>query len=70
MVRIEWDEGHEKAILAVSIVLITIVTIIGISMFLFYKDMKGMEDSFSLLINIGIVRKNLAYLTLYSYKIS
>ena len=38
-------------------------------MYLFYKDMKDMENSFSLLKNIGIVRKNLAYLNLYSYKV-
>lgn len=39
-------------------------------MFLFYTDMKRMENSFILLKNIGIVRKNLAFLNLYSYKVS
>lgn len=39
-------------------------------MFLSYIDMKNIENSFTLLKNIGIVRKNLVFLSVYAYKIS
>jgi hypothetical protein len=39
-------------------------------MYFYYVDMKKIESSFGLLKNIGIVRKNLIFLSVYAYKIS
>ena len=67
--KIEWKERHQKAICLISLVIVVVLVVLGVSMYCQYQTATDLENKFELVKNMGIIRKSLTYLNLFAYRI-